>query len=200
VEVTDANNCGPVTTGEIILTQPEPVAINNIDTTFVSSDGAADASIIVDASGGTPPLSYILNPDSIEVNETGQFTGVAADEYRVVVTDQHECQPDTSEVITIEVAPDTRTDELEAEYHLRIYPNPAENRVTLSMNMTDIRSDIKVHILNTIGQLQQVIRFKGTNQEMVREVNLNDYRGGVYVLKFFDEEDYLGQRLLIISR
>ncbi|HKL37291.1 MAG TPA: T9SS type A sorting domain-containing protein, partial [Bacteroidales bacterium] len=80
------------------------------------------------------------------------------------------------------------------------YPNPADKKVTLSMNMTDIHSDVRVHVLNTIGQLQQVIRFEGTNREMIREMNLNDYRGGVYVLKFFDQEDYLGQRLLIISK
>ena len=200
VEVTDANNCGPVSTNSIVLEQPDPITLDNIDTTFVSTDGAADGTITATASGGTSPLTYVLNPDSIEINQTGQFTDLAPGDYTLAVTDQNQCPGDTSDVITIAVGPDTGEDELETEYGLKIYPNPAEETVTLTMNLQSDGSKIQVHVINTVGQLQEVVRFEGRNQDITRQLNVQDYQGGVYVLKFFDDKKYLGQRTLVIRR
>jgi uncharacterized protein (DUF2141 family) len=200
VEVTDANNCGPVSTNDIVLEQPDPITLDNIDTTFVSTDGAADGTITATASGGTSPLTYVLNPDSVEINQTGQFTGLAPGDYTLAVTDQNQCPGDTSDVITIAVGPDTGEDELETEYGLKIYPNPADETVTLTMNLKTNGSKIQVQVINTVGQLQEVVRFEGRNQDITRQLNVQGYQGGVYVLKFFDDKDYLGQRTLVISR
>jgi|GEM_PF-985364 len=203
VEVTDAHNCGPISTQAITLEQPEPLTIDNIDTTHVSMEGAADGTITASASGGTAPLTYILNPDSVKVNETGEFTGLAADDYRVVVTDINNCGPDTSSTIEIVVGPDTGNDELDSDYGLNIYPNPAHETVQIAMQLKDKaagRPDIQIRIINTAGQLQKVIRFNADQRQFEREVNISSFKGGVYILKFFTSEQYLGQRKLIISR
>jgi hypothetical protein len=68
------------------------------------------------------------------------------------------------------------------------------------MNLKTNGSKIQVQVINTVGQLQEVVRFEGRNQDITRQLNVQGYQGGVYVLKFFDDKDYLGQRTLVISR
>jgi gliding motility-associated-like protein len=65
-----------------VLRNAMPVSTSSVNTTC----GASVGSITVNATGGTPPLSYTLNPGGI-INSTGIFTGLAAGTYSILVTD-----------------------------------------------------------------------------------------------------------------
>ena len=90
VSITDANSCGPVTTGTITVNEPAPISISNVSSQNVTCSGAADGQISVTATGGTAPLSYTLDPGAI-TNETGDFPGLDGGSYTVTVNDANGC-------------------------------------------------------------------------------------------------------------
>jgi len=199
VEVTDIYNCGPATTADITLEEPEPISITDIQVTDATDESTADGSIAVTAVGGTPPLTYVLNPDSIAINETGEFSGLSEGVYSVMVNDANGCGPVETDTLNVAAGPNTLPDELSEKYQLSVYPNPSSGKINIDMTLEE-RAQIQVHFVNTLGQLQNIIRFEATNQEVHKEIHLDPYRGGVYILKFFSEDRYLGKRLLIINK
>ena len=104
VSVTDANNCGPVTTAVIQIINPPAIQIDNVSSVNVSCNGGSDASITVVASGGTSTLTYTLNPGAVS-NTTGVFNGLTADTYTVSVSDVNNCGPVVTGSIVITEPP-----------------------------------------------------------------------------------------------
>ncbi len=100
VSVTDANSCGPVTTGTLTINEPSPISIDNVSSQDVTCSGAADGQISVTASGGTAPLSYTLDPGAV-TNGTGNFTGLDGGSYTVTVNDANGCPAAVTEAIDI---------------------------------------------------------------------------------------------------
>lgn len=100
VSVSDVNNCGPVVTGSIVITEPPVITITNESKTNITCFGLTNGTITVNASGGTAPLSYTLNPGSV-TNATGFFNGLGAGIYTVSVSDANFCGPVISNSIEI---------------------------------------------------------------------------------------------------
>ncbi len=95
--VTDASGCAPVT-GTIDVANATPITANAVVTTPIGCAGGT-ATVTITATGGTAPLSYILNGVT---NATGVFTNVAAGTGLAwSVTDASGCAPVTG---TIDVA------------------------------------------------------------------------------------------------
>ncbi len=95
--VTDASGCAPVT-GTIDVASSTPITANAVVTTPIGCAGGT-ATVTITATGGTAPLSYILNGVT---NATGVFTNVAAGAGLAwSVTDASGCAPVTG---TIDVA------------------------------------------------------------------------------------------------
>ncbi|NJN41837.1 MAG: hypothetical protein HC811_06015 [Flammeovirgaceae bacterium] len=100
VSIDDVNLCGPVTTANIIITEPAVISITGNSSTNVSCNGGSDGSITVTGSGGTGPLSYTLNPGAV-TNATGIFPGLSANTYTVSIDDVNSCGPVTTANILI---------------------------------------------------------------------------------------------------
>ncbi|MEW5845412.1 MAG: gliding motility-associated C-terminal domain-containing protein [Bacteroidota bacterium] len=99
VDVTDANGCGPVTSGPIILSSPSLISIDNINVTNVTGCyGDNNGSIEIIASGGTPPLQYSIDGGTT-FYPTNIFTNLTANDYIVVVNDVNNCPQ--SQLVTI---------------------------------------------------------------------------------------------------
>ncbi|MFC2116185.1 gliding motility-associated C-terminal domain-containing protein [Bacteroidota bacterium] len=100
VEVDDENLCGPVSTGNIEILEPDLIEIDTEDTTSIKCNLAKDGIITVKGKGGTPPYDYtLLTPPTVFVDNdpSGTFTGFpAANGYYVRVTDANNCPPDSS--------------------------------------------------------------------------------------------------------
>ncbi|MEA1898950.1 MAG: gliding motility-associated C-terminal domain-containing protein, partial [Bacteroidota bacterium] len=102
LEVTDINNCGPVVSSNISISEPDLIVINTLNSTDISCNGLQDGTISITASGGTGAYTYTLNPGG-STNETGSFTGLSAGTYNVSITDSDGCGPIISnEAIIIE--------------------------------------------------------------------------------------------------
>jgi gliding motility-associated-like protein len=97
IEVTDANNCGPINANPITLTEPSAISITSSTFTNASCAGGNDGSITVVAAGGTGTLTYTIAPGAIS-NSTGVFTSLSAGTYTITVTDAANCTPESTTI------------------------------------------------------------------------------------------------------
>ncbi|MBL7926932.1 MAG: T9SS type A sorting domain-containing protein [Bacteroidia bacterium] len=94
VTATDANGCQAMAT--IIISQPNQFVVT-ATFTDVLCNGNSDGTITASVSGGNAPFSYDIG---IANNNTGLFTGLAAGNYIVTVTDNGGCTATTSVTIS----------------------------------------------------------------------------------------------------
>ncbi len=72
-----------------------------IDTTEVSHQtGTLDGAIVLDYTGGTEPVTFILQPEGSDslTSATGEFTGLQAGQYEVYAIDTNLCESNTLDV------------------------------------------------------------------------------------------------------
>ncbi len=88
VTVSDANGC--TATASTTITEPAQLAIISASSTLVSCAGGSDGTIIINASGGVPPLMYSLNSGTPQLANT--FSNQSAGNNAVLVEDANGCQ------------------------------------------------------------------------------------------------------------
>jgi gliding motility-associated-like protein len=97
VEITDANNCGPVPAGTFTLTEPTQLQITGQSSTNITCHDANDGTITITASGGTGSITYNLRDGSgtliVSQVDNGVFAGLAEGSYNVQVFDANGCGP-----------------------------------------------------------------------------------------------------------
>lgn len=93
VTVTDANNCRDTAQGAVDIV---PTIALSTQPAHVLCQGTATGSVLVNASGGRPPYSYLWNTGIRQA----QMGGLAAGTYSVTVTDAEGCRGTTSVSIT----------------------------------------------------------------------------------------------------
>ncbi len=95
-EVTVTDNDGNTYVGSATVTEPTPIQ-NTISVSNPSVSGASDGSITLNTSGGTPPYSYIWQPN---VSTTNSASGLQEGTYIITTTDANNCTHiDTVELV-----------------------------------------------------------------------------------------------------
>ncbi len=95
ITATDTHNCTETSTASI--SQPSQLNSAITDITNIKCFGENGGMAVVLASGGTPPYSYLWNPDSI-TNDTA--TELIAGSYTAVITDLMGCKDSSAATIT----------------------------------------------------------------------------------------------------
>ncbi|MCX7987405.1 MAG: gliding motility-associated C-terminal domain-containing protein, partial [Bacteroidales bacterium] len=94
ISVTDVNNCPAATAGPIVINNPPALIWSSVTATNPSCNNASDGLINAVASGGTGTKQYWIN--SLPLQPTGNFTGLASGTHQVHVKDANNCQKDTT--------------------------------------------------------------------------------------------------------
>jgi gliding motility-associated-like protein len=92
--ITDANNC--TTTRTVVVSEPAPLAVNPTGTN-ITCNGACDGTATANASGGTPPYTYVWSPSG---GNGPIASNLCPQTYTVVVTDNNGCTASGQVVIT----------------------------------------------------------------------------------------------------
>lgn len=100
--ITDANNCSPVT-GTIDITEPPELVGTIVLQNNVTVIGGDDGSVTIEASGGSPPYLYRLNTGSNQAS--GTFSSLTAGNYTVTVQDASLCEDYVPVTITDPTVP-----------------------------------------------------------------------------------------------
>lgn len=97
IVVEDANGCQ--VTGTATVNSVGGASITNVAVTDPSCNGDTDGSIVITASGGSPPLTYSID-GGVTFQASGTFTGLGAGTYVIVVSDNNSCVSGSSATLT----------------------------------------------------------------------------------------------------
>ncbi len=97
VRIIDGNDC-EVSGNMLTITEPGALIIDTTDVVHISD--IQTGSIILDFSGGTEPITYILVPEATDslTNNTGQFNDLAVGNYIVYALDNNSCKSNSINV------------------------------------------------------------------------------------------------------
>lgn len=98
ITLRDDNGCTLDTL--VNIAEPVPVAISAELVTPITCNGAGDGMIEIQASGGTAPYSFVLNPGSVS-GASGIFSNLGPGTYTVTVNDAQGCGPVNSNPFTL---------------------------------------------------------------------------------------------------
>ncbi|MBL4654191.1 MAG: lamin tail domain-containing protein [Bacteroidia bacterium] len=183
VDVTDDNNC--VSTGNVTITEPNPIVIST-DSTNESVTGAADGSASVAVTGGTGAYTYSWSNGA----NTATNTGLKADTYTVTVTDENDCV--AIEEVTVNVG--TGIFETMNNVGFKVYPNPSNGSFTLEVRL-ESKTDIIVY--DYIGQSVYYDKIDKTGM-ITKEIAFENLPKGIYWIKLTNEQG-VGLKKIIIN-
>jgi gliding motility-associated-like protein len=86
VTVTSIGNC--TSTENVLLSEP-PALVNDLEITALNCEAMNAGGVLVNTTGGVPPLQYSLNGMDFQLQNT--FQGLAGGSYQVVVKDVNGC-------------------------------------------------------------------------------------------------------------
>lgn len=94
----------------------------------------------------------------------------------------------------------TAIEEKKLLVNFTLYPNPAQDQVTLSLNTTEV-FELKLSLSNVAGQLL----LSDPNPEKIsgaykRDINLQQYAAGIYFLNLYDVKNGLLQSIRFVKQ
>ncbi len=145
-------------------------------TTPTSTDGSATAS----ASGGLSPYSYYWSNGDCDAT----MENVPSGNYSVMVTDAAGC------ISTAPVHIDFLNNIAENTTSVKIYPNPAENKVFVKMTNLNAGS---IELVNMLGQ--KVIN--KNVQSSIETLNVQNLKPGVYFVRIITSDENYVKKLMV---
>jgi len=104
--ITDNNNACPAILNTII-TEPDPIVISLDSTTDINCSTDAFGQIVVIASGGTAPYTYIIDDANTTTQDNGTFTGLLPGTYTIIVIDDNGCEAALENIVIESIENDT---------------------------------------------------------------------------------------------
>ena len=172
VTVTDSN--GIAATDTVIITEPTQLVITDTITN-ASCASCNDGTATINVIGGVPPISYLWNNGATTSTIDSLLFGI----YTVTVTDNNGCVMIDSVTVGIDVGTGLQI----VDYKLQIYPNPANETVTIILRQA--QNDIEeVVFSNLLGvQMLKLPHTEYSNRNNSFEIDLSALATGVYFLK-----------------
>lgn len=78
---------------------------------------------------------------------------------------------------------------------VNVYPNPTNGQVTIQYNATEAAEDVKIRLIDVLGQIVYETPVTFTNGEV--NINLNNYANGAYIITISGSKDVLAHTKLI---
>ena len=167
VFVRDANSCEE----SMFIEITSPLAIN------VSAQGIGNT-IIVTASGGTSPLSYIINGDGTP-QASNRFDNLSDGTYFVDVTDANVCGPIRSNEIVISGSSIDQTFMAIAN----VYPNPSDGIFNLQVDPIS-NGEYTIEVISVNGaRVYNKVHFAEAGVNKNIEIDLSNNAKGIYLIK-----------------
>jgi hypothetical protein len=186
-----------------VITEPSKMKIvlsyNNTTKPNCNENCTGYASIDESKIGGTAPYEYewfVKSGNSyIKLNdENSIITLLCIGHYKVSVADKNNCTQDQYFSIKCNNKNKNRFG-LEENNSLVIYPNPANEKITIDLNLMDDTQG-EICLLDILGNRIKRIRQGDLTSEKIA-VDVHDLRDGVYYVQVILSDDVLTEKIII---
>lgn len=152
------------------ITQPQPLNVTGSVTN--ASNGLANGTIIITVTGGTTPYTYSWSNGM----HTQNLGNLSEGTYSVTVTDAHQCEAvHTFNVIS------TGITERGENWHYSIYPNPARNVLSISLDgLKNTYATINIHTIHGHMVYHEKV-FVSNN--FTHNINIYNFTQGLYFVE-----------------
>ncbi|MEO8761993.1 MAG: T9SS type A sorting domain-containing protein [Bacteroidia bacterium] len=195
VLVTDANN--NTILDSITITQP-PILTAYIDSIivqpcFLKGGGSCGCGNTLWAvvTGGTAPYKYNWSPGG---QTTDSIFNVCYVNFTVTVTDTNNCATSASLNVVIPPKPGSTLgiNQVTNNAHLIVYPNPANNQITISLAEATNNTSIEMYDMLGNKVMEQKI-----NAAIIATINVSNLAEGNYLLRVIDANGQKTSRVSI---
>lgn len=177
------DGAGCTSSNTFSISAPVNNIVANLSSTNSACSSCSTGIAILNVSGGVGPYTYTWSPSG---GNAATATNLAPTCYTVVVNDANNCSVATSTCIGFSVGLQNL---LNNNSTLLVYPNPAQNNVTIEYQ----GALFNYALYNNLGQL---IVAKQNNQDKAL-VNLNEFAKGIYLVEVEIENEKIRKKLII---
>lgn len=178
VTVTDASQCAAVISVEI--SQPDSIHLTAI-VSSASSASAADGSIDLTVSGGTPPYNFEWSTG----DRSEDLFNLPCGDYTVVVEDNNECFVTASYRVDCLVNLEQQTN----PFSVRAYPNPSDRMIFLEFTNP---TPLIIELYDMMGSLCSVYQLFHPDW-----LDLSGYPKGIYFLHMRHSGGYVTKKIIL---
>ncbi len=177
--VTNASGCISVASANVVInSQPQPA------TPIITLNGNILHS---DASNG----NQWYNTSGLITGATDSiYVPLITENYFVIVTDSNGCVSDSSNLIYVIIT--GLASNASSNNFIRIYPNPANDRVIIEFPVYSTKNKTTVTILGLDGKLLKSLQIKRSKTQ----INISDLSAGVYIIKVTDNKGVAVKRFV----
>jgi len=85
--------------------------------------------------------------------------------------------------------------EIDADLNVNLYPNPATDFVTIEIFDKYNTGNLKLEILNSLGQVVSSTNVENTSEKVIMDVN--NFSKGLYLVRISSDKLYMTKKLMI---
>lgn len=184
-----STGCDTITT-HIITTRTVSPALNLGNDVISCLDGG----VTIFASNAYDSYNWSTGGTTNILNVTGATVGTGSVDYVLTVT-QASSACTARDTVNITFNDCTGLDEMTSDLNVNLYPNPANNFVTIEI-FDKLNSDnLTLEILNSIGQVVESKSIDNAKEQIIMDVN--NFSKGLYLVRVSSNNMYITKKLLI---
>lgn len=150
-----------------------PEIVVSVDTVINDFNFQTIGAVLIDVSGGLPPLTYSWLLNGQQVSTAQDLSGAPAGDYTLVITDDNDC----SVTRTFTISNTSATENPVLADGIRIFPNPANNWITVALPEELSGQETDVQVFDMTGR--RVLSQYSEGDSQIR-LSLSGFAEGLY--------------------
>ncbi len=184
-----SNGCDSVTTHNITTRTVTP-ALNLGNDVVACLDGG----VTIFASTAYDTYNWSSGGTTNVLSVTGATAGVSSTDHILTVT-QASSGCTARDTVNITFNNCTGLGEIDADLNVNLFPNPATDFVTIEIIDKYNQGNLKLEILNSIGQVVASKSIENSNEKVIMDVN--NFSKGIYLVRVSSDRIYMTKKLII---
>ena len=184
-----SNGCDSVTTHNLTTRTVSPAL--NLGADVVS---CVDGGVTVFASTAYDTYNWSTGGTTNVLIVNGALSGVGTTNHILTVT-QASSGCTATDDINVTFNSCVGLNEVDADLNVNLYPNPANNFVTIEIFDKYNEGNLKLEILNSIGQVISSRNISSSNEKVIMDVN--NFSKGMYLVRISSDKLYMTKKLII---
>lgn len=184
-----SNGCDSITTHNITTRTVSPALNLGADVT-----SCLDGGVTIFASNAYDTYNWSNGGTTNVLSVTGAMAGSGSTDHILTVT-QASSGCSARDTVNITFQSCVGLNEVNADLNVNLYPNPASNFVTIEVFDKYNTGDLRLEIMNSLGQVISSRSITNSNEKIIMDVN--NFSKGLYFVRISSDKVYMTKKLLI---